>query len=140
MTSIRKLVNAGLEGLLPIFFQRCCHPRKAFWIYSLVLFGIDFASLAVNSRTQINLIYAVIHDITADKLDTELVQILSSLNFGHFSLADLIAQTRCLITDFETSLQCEEAKLNAADFSPLVVLTLGLTLVGRTGTSCKLGT
>jgi len=56
--------------------------------------------LAVNGRTQINLIYAVIHDITADELNAELVQILRSLNFSHFSLADLIAQTCCLIADF----------------------------------------
>lgn len=35
ITSIKKLVNAGLLGLTSIFFQRCCQPRKAFWIYSL---------------------------------------------------------------------------------------------------------
>lgn len=35
ITSIKKLVNAGLSGLASIFFQRCCQPRKAFSIYSL---------------------------------------------------------------------------------------------------------
>ena len=89
---IRRLVTHIFPALLP--------SAQGVLDIQFGLFGIDFASLAVNGRTQINLIYAVIHDITADKLDTELVQILGSLNFGHFSLADLIAQTRRLIADF----------------------------------------
>ena len=32
ITSIRKLVKAGLVGLLCIFGQRCCQPFKVFWI------------------------------------------------------------------------------------------------------------